>query len=206
MDLCFIIDSSGSIRDANPPDGSYDNYQLQLEFVNKLVDLFTIGSDATRVGAVVFSDSVNLVFSLETYTDAQSVKDAILNIPHLNQRTNTPEAFKVTRTECFNVATGDRPNVPNLAIFISDGKPWPPETRTEPAKFEAEALKDSGAFLLVIGITEGIDMEFLQTISSPPQIQGQTYFRADDFTGLAPIQRAVGEGTCETITGTNSFE
>ncbi len=33
IDLCIVIDSSGSIRDNNPSDGSYDNWSLMLNFV-----------------------------------------------------------------------------------------------------------------------------------------------------------------------------
>ena len=196
VDLCFIIDSSGSITDDDP-----GNWNLQLNFVANLLNFFTIAPDATRVGAVVFSETVNLAFSLDTYTDAQSVKNAILVLDHMNGETNTPEAFRVATNECFNDARGDRPKVHNLAIFISDGKPHPPETRTEPAKAEAQALKDSGAFVLAIGITEDIDMEFLRTVSSPPQIEGQSYFRADEFNALDALLRVVGEGTCEIIEG-----
>ncbi len=49
VDLCFIIDSSGSIRDNNPSDGSYDNWLLQLEFLTSIVRAFTIGPDDTQV-------------------------------------------------------------------------------------------------------------------------------------------------------------
>ena len=111
MDLCFIIDSSGSIRDNNPPGGTPDNWDLQLRFLSGLVDLFTIGPTATKVGAVVFSEQVNLVFTLDTFTDAQSIKDAILGLTYLGQTTNTPEGLKVTREQCFNQGNGDRPGV-----------------------------------------------------------------------------------------------
>ena len=202
VDLCFIFDSSGSIKDANPDDGSCDNWDLQLKFTADLVDLFTIAPDATRVGAVVFSENVNLVFSLDTYTDAESVKDAIRKISHLNGRTNTPEAFRKTTKDCFNRATGDRSNVDNLAIFISDGKPYPPQTRTKPAKIEAEALKMTGARVISVGITNNISEDFLQSVSSPPQIEGQSYFKVANFRALNTIRKAVGEGTCKKIIGT----
>ena len=200
VDLCFIIDSSGSIRDNNPDDGSYDNWELQQEFLSQLVDLFTIGPDATKVGAVVFSEQVTLEFSLDTYTDAQSIKDAIRSIAYLGQTTNTPDGLRVTREQCFNQANGDRANVQNLAIFISDGVPFP-AFRRDPAIVEAEALKGS-AIVIAIGVTDVIDLDLLRTISSPPQLEGQNYFTATDFTALGEIRRAVGEGTCQVITGT----
>ena len=36
VDLCIVIDSSGSISDNNPSDGSYDNWKLTLEFVQEV--------------------------------------------------------------------------------------------------------------------------------------------------------------------------
>ena len=33
LDLCLIFDSSSQIRDRNPLDGSYDNFNLMKEFV-----------------------------------------------------------------------------------------------------------------------------------------------------------------------------
>ena len=64
LDLCFILDSSGSIRDNNPPNGAYDNYDLLLTFVNRILDAFTIARDKTRVGVVLFSEKVELVITM----------------------------------------------------------------------------------------------------------------------------------------------
>ena len=197
MDLCFIIDSSGSIRDNNQ--GNIDNWSLQLEFLSRLVDLFTIGTDATKVGAVVFSEQVNLAFSMDTYTDAQSIKDAILNLAYLGHTTNTPEGLRVTREQCFNQGNGDRPNVQNLAIFISDGVPFPAD-RKDPAIREAEALKRVSS-VIAIGVTNVIDRDLLRSISSAPQREGQNWFVAVDFSELSIIRRSVGEGTCEVVAG-----
>ncbi len=36
MDLCIVLDSSDSIREQNPADGSYDNWQLVLNFVKQV--------------------------------------------------------------------------------------------------------------------------------------------------------------------------
>ena len=155
---------------------------------------------ATNVGAVVFSEQVNLVFSMDTFTDAKSVKDAINGIAYFGQTTNTPDGLKVTRQQCFNAANGDRHNVQNLAIFISDGVPYP-ANRRDPAIVEAQALKDVGVSVIAIGVTDIIDKDLLRIISSPPQIEGQNYFVAVDFTDLGTIRRAVGEGTCDVIEG-----
>ena len=199
VDLCFVIDSSGSIRDNNPLGGP-DNYELQLQFLANLVGAFTIGPDATRVGAVIFSEEVILEFPLSQYDNTQSIVQALLASPYLGQTTNTPEALRVTRTQCFSASNGDRPNVENLAIVVTDGVPYPPNRRA-PALDEARALRNSGIAVITVGITDAIDREFLQEMSSPPQLEGQNFFAATGFGTLNEIRRNVVEGTCETIEG-----
>ncbi len=36
LDVCILIDSSGSIRDSNPEDESYDNWAIVLNFVKQV--------------------------------------------------------------------------------------------------------------------------------------------------------------------------
>ena len=198
MDLCLIIDSSGSIRDNNPPGGTPDNWQLQLEFLANLVDAFSVGPDATRVGAIVFSEQVRLAFTLDRYTSASEVERAILDLSYVGQTTNTPEALIQTRLQCFNQATGDRPDVVNLAIIVTDGLPFP-DNRRAPAIQEATALRDSGVTMIAVGVTDVIDKDFLKQMSSPPQVEDQNYFTAPDFASLSRVASTVVEGTCEAV-------
>ena len=177
-----------------------DNYELQLEFLADLVGAFSIGSDATRVGAIIFSEQVILEFTLSQYDNKEAIVEALLASPYLGQTTNTPEALRQTRLQCFNAATGDRPNVPNLAIVVTDGVPFPADRRT-PALDEAMALRDTGASIISIGITDAIDEDFLKGMSSAPQLLGQNYFTATNFDVLNEIQKTVVEGTCETLEG-----
>ena len=169
-----------------------------------MVNLFKIGPDDTRVGAVVFSDDARLEFTLDTYTNAISVKNAIMDITYLNKTTtNTEEAFIVAREQCFNFANGDRPNIQNLAIIISDGRPEP--FSVSAAVAAAQSLKDrpTAAIVLAIGVTDMIDKNFLQDISSLPQIENQNYFTTADFNTLGTIRREVSAATCEVIKGKN---
>ena len=139
-------------------------------------------------------------FFLSTYDSSSDIEQAILSTAYLGQTTNTPEALLQTRTQCFNAANGDRPDIPNLALVVTDGVPFPPDRR-QPALDEAQALKDTGAAVISIGITDNIDLDFLREMSSRPQLENQNYFTATDFGVLNEIQRNVVEGTCETLEG-----
>ena len=199
MDLCLIIDSSGSIRDNNPPDGSRDNWNLQLEFLASLIDLFTIGPTDTKIGAVVFSEEASVAFDLDTYRKALYVKYAILGLEYIGTTTNTPEGFKVTREQCFSPANGERPRVLNLAIIITDGVPFP-AVRFDSALREAKLLKQI-ATVIAIGVTDFVNVDLLKSFSSPPQIENQNWYKSVSFTNLNLITRSVGIGLCQTWQG-----
>ena len=51
-DVVFVVDSSGSIRDNNPPDNSYDNWSLTLAFISDIVDRLPVDSGNVSVGLV----------------------------------------------------------------------------------------------------------------------------------------------------------
>ena len=174
-----------------------------MQFLSSLVGAFTVGQDATRVGAVVFSEQVILEFALNTFDNVADVKRAIESIAYLGQTTNTPAALTQTRTDCFSAANGDRPDIDNLAIMVTDGVPFP-ANRRDPAIAEAQALRNAGVTMISIGVTDVIDPEFLKEMSSPPQLQDKNFFIAASFTALTEIAKTVVEGTCEAVKG-NAF-
>jgi len=57
------------------------------------------------------------------------------------------------RTEIFNVANGDRPDVPNVALLITDGIPTR-EFRQLPN--EVRRIKDSGTRIVTVGVTKEV--------------------------------------------------
>ena len=101
------------------------------------------GAKDAQIGVVVFSESAQLEFALNSYATKQDVCTAIENIPYVGATTNTPEALRITRTECFSEENGDRPAARNVAIIITDGVPYP-EDRRNPAIDEAQLLMSSG--------------------------------------------------------------
>ena len=191
LDLCLIIDSSGSIRDNNPPGGSPDNWELELEFIANLAAGFSVRQDDTRVAALVFSEEVGLVFPLNRFNSISEVQEAIRNIPYLGQTTNTPEALHQASIQCFNADNGDRDDVENVIIIVTDGVPFPAERRT-PALSEAWRLKDKGTRIYTIGITDVVDEEFLSGISS-----GNNYFPVRNFQELEGLEEIISEQICE---------
>ena len=195
VDICILVDSSESIREANPPDMSFDNWQLVLNFINNIVDEFPIGDHGARIGVVSFSFTAQLEFPLNRYNTKDQIKEAVRRIPYLNNWTNTADALTVARTECFRTPSGDRPQAKNVAIVITDGIPNIKPHLVGP---EADALRRSSVTMLAVGITNGVNEETLRTLSSPPQLRGQNFFTSPDFQSLDGVLQDLVPQTCVT--------
>lgn len=195
VDLVFVLDSSGSIRDQNPTDNSYDNWALLLQFAVNVVDRLSISSSKTRVGVVKFSDVGENIFYLNDYTDKQSIINRIQTISYSGANTNTSGGLRVMRTQQFIVNRGDRPNVQNIAIVVTDGESTFDKTLTIP---EAEAARQAGIRVYSVGITSAINEIELKGMASMPQELDRQYWVSTDFRVLSNIVDAVVSETCTT--------
>jgi Mg-chelatase subunit ChlD len=193
-DIVFVIDSSGSIRDQNPRDGSYDNWELLLNFMVKIVDMLNIGSNQVRIGAVKFSTYAESVFHLNQYSDKTSLKAAIKDINYLDGHTNTSGGIRIMNDVEFRSGKGDRPNIQNIAIIITDGVSTRDVAQTVP---EAIRARNRGIKIYSVGITKGINEKELKEMSSLPQQENKNYFKAADFRSLEKVALAIMNDACD---------
>ena len=199
-----MLDSSSSIRETNPSDGSYDNYRLLLQFVARIIDSLDIGHDRTRVGLVSYSDIAENIFFLNRFYSKQDLIDAVYNIEYKGSSTNTSGAIREMHYTQFSEQNGNRPNVQDIAIVILGGTATVDQNRLLPNSMAAQI---SGIRMLSVGITGVAGMPFwrssdltifdeLQMISAPPQTEGVTYWTSTDFTMLDDLVDDVERGSC----------
>lgn len=188
-DLVFVVDSSGSINDKNPM-----NWDLVLSFIAGLCATFTIGQDAVRVGLVEYSENARNIFFLNQYYDIASLTSAIRNTPYLGSYTNTSGGIRVMHQEQFVLGRGDRPDVDNIAIVVTDGESNLDQTRTV---LDAQAAQAAGIQMFSIGITSAVNLQELQSISSPPQQMNRNWFQSEDFNTLTAVMQQVLTPICE---------
>jgi len=192
-DIVFVVDSSGSIRDANPADGSYDNWALTLNFIKTFVEKLTIGPSFAQIGMVVYSGEAYNVFYLNTYSnDKTALLAAIEATPYMGSYTNTSGALKVTNYEQLTAQHGDRADKENIVVIITDGVPNKDVDETVP---QAELLSTK-AKVYAVGVTDAIDEALLKSLSSQPQMLGDNYFMAADFQALSAVEVAISSATC----------
>jgi collagen type VI alpha len=194
IDIAFVIDQSGSITDKNPPNGAYDNWELIKDFVINIVDYFNVAYDETRVGAVTFGNQGIVRFYLSNYTSKSDIFRAIRTIPAGIGQTNTYEGLQKMRRDVFNEKNGDRPDVPNVGVVITDGESNINDWLTVG---EAEAARSQGIKLFSVGVTNDVNLQELRDISSYPHEEGKNFWRTPNFTSLNNIIESLQRETCE---------
>ena len=162
-DIVYVLDTSGSINAANP-----DNYRLMQNFINLVIQNLEFGVNGAYHGLVQFGNLAYNRFFLGTFTNKQDLVDGVAQVAYFtdNQQTNTQSALNKMTYDQFQLAMGDRPNVPNYAIVLTDGRSNVFPENTVPT---AQLAKDQGTYIYAIGIGPDTDINELRDISSPPQ-------------------------------------
>lgn len=190
MELVFVIDSSESVGP--------DNFEIIKDFVMALVDRVTVGRNATRIGLVLYSLEVNLVFNLARYSTKEEIKLAIRNIPYMGEGTYTGTAIRKATQEAF---FSSRVGVSKVAIVITDGQTDKREkVKLDLAVREAHAANIEMFALGIINTSDPTRNEFLQElnlIASDPDVEHM--FLIDDFNTL-PSKRTSHKHLCLTTT------
>ena len=113
IDVIFVIDASRNIGSAI--------FQQAKFFVSQMIDYFDVDGGLARVGACSYSANVVSSFNLNAHRTAANVKAAIMSLSYSGGNANTAAALAYVRTSMLTAAAGDRINVPNLIVILTDG-------------------------------------------------------------------------------------
>lgn len=197
VDIVFVVDSSGSIRD-NSRDKPWDNWDLLVEFLYDIVDKLPIGQDKTHVGMVIFSNSANEEFDLDDYYDKAAMLTAITEMKNKYKGGNTNTQQGLTVMEgMFDGIRGDRADAQNIAIVVTDGISTVNPELTIP---NAQRAIGNGIEIFSIGITDGVNIPELQGMSSAPQKLDENWFYSTDFQVLSDSISNILTGVCSSAT------
>ncbi|KAL3856134.1 hypothetical protein ACJMK2_015327 [Sinanodonta woodiana] len=199
-DIVFVIDSSSSIWEPY--------FKQQLQFVQQMVNTFDVSQKKTRIGAINFSNRVVREFHLKTHDSKERVLSAISEVEYTaGDSTNTNEALMVLRTEYFTEMSGDRSDIPNIAILLTDGE----STLMADTVSEANLNKERGVSIFAVGIGHNVNQEELTLIASAPKadfmyiLENVTELQTEAFTQLISlkackiIKNDTDEGMCKRI-------
>jgi collagen type VI alpha len=146
-----------------------------------IVEKLEIGSSQARVGIVVYSDSAQSIFYLNSYFDKSQMIDAINRIDYIGSSSNLVAGLQEMIYWQFTMDYGDRPDVPNVAILITDSLSSVDAVNMLP---EVEAAKNKGIHRIAVGITGAVDENTLKAISSEPHVHGTSYWMISNFLVL----------------------
>ncbi len=184
-DILFIVDSSGSIQEVDE-----SNWDKMLTFIKDIVTAFGSTGGDFRFALVDFSSNAIVEFYFDTHTNVNDILNAIDGITYFGGRTDIADGFQTAREGVLS-QRGDRNNVPNLVILITDGVPNDRISDTQP---QANLVKQTGAQVVTVGITDAVDVDLLRALASAPS----DYIASPSFADLSNIVRTLVGASCKT--------
>src|SRR6218665_3781673 len=190
LDLVLILEESSSIIFSDPDAWVRDI----LGFLNNFLKDFNVSQSETRVAAVGFSDTAQILFDFYRYNTTEQLLPAIRRLPFAGGQTNTAAGLRVAASLFSNKT---RTNVVNVAFLITDGIPSGVDKDKTPA--EADNLRSQGVEVFVVGISDevGRNDENVKIIASMPT--ASHYFYVDMFTDLQTIVKNLTTGVCNAL-------
>jgi Mg-chelatase subunit ChlD len=184
VDLVFVLDSSTSVGQSN--------FDKMKDFLKTFLHSAAIDSGDVRVGILSYSTTVTIEFHLNQYNSKQELFTAIDDIPWRYGSTNTADALQTMHETMFSALHGDRPNIRNIAIVITDGVSNINQPRTQT---EAKNGKEKNIHIYVIGI--GLtEMEEVNGIASFPA--SANAFAVKNFDELEGLDEKIFQSICES--------
>ena len=171
-------------------------------FVNALVDSFTIAENGVRFSVIEYSDKAKVVIPLNRFYDANQLKSAIGQIQASGGASNTDKALETALREGFSSQNGARPGAPKTLILITDGK-----SAGEKSLEEAVLpLRKNGVVVHVVAIgDEASDPDVTSIAASGEYVEEVD--KADDITSVFPgLVRKINENLDKGITLTADLD
>ena len=158
LDLVFVVDSSGSIEFA-----AAGNWNRMLTYIQDSVSGFRFGTDDVRVGLVRFSNNGNVEFYLDDYKDLDEMLTRIGQVGYIGGTTNTADGIQLANEMLFSGTGGDRPDVDNVMVVVTDGYA---NERAGETIDEARKARRLGIRIIAVGVSDEIDIDELEAIAS----------------------------------------
>ena len=190
IDIGFALDASGSMGSRS--------FAKEREFVIDMLKQFDLSREETNAGVIVYSLHSKLVIKLNEFYDLERFRKAlntrspwktgrqVARMRHkwMNHQTRIDRALRMASFEFFTKHNGDRPNVRNVLIFLTDGIQNPPAKR--PLEYFARPLLNNKVNIIAVGFGKSQRDELLKIASG------------EDYTlsykgGVEVLEKAVGE-------------
>jgi Mg-chelatase subunit ChlD len=190
-DVMLAIDLSGSMNNDgdNPPQPVTDTLQAAGKFASSL-------KSRDQIALVTFATKADLIASLSEDNDVVAATITSLEIDPIEETgfTNTLDAFQVASTEF--ASERQNPNARKVLVLLTDGLPTTSgdEDIVTNTALAAQALSQSGVEVYAIGLGQGVDKQFVQSLASGEE---NIYF-APSGAELESIYQEITTSLCES--------
>uniref|UniRef100_A0A4W5RXV3 VWFA domain-containing protein n=1 Tax=Hucho hucho TaxID=62062 RepID=A0A4W5RXV3_9TELE len=176
-DVLFLIDSSGSINNAD--------FQKMKVFMQSIINKSDIGLDKVHVGIIQFSTSQQMIFPLNKYNDKEGMLQDLQTMQQISGDTHTGEALSYT-SQFFDPPKGGRTNVKQFLIVVTDG-----EAQDE-VKSPAKKLQDKGVIIYTIGVVNANNTQLLEISGAQERV-----YSVNDFDALKALDSQLALAVCD---------
>ena len=149
----------------------------QKEFVKNLLNAFTISNTDTRLGFMKYGREAKIVYTLRELTSLRNAYVGLDDITLDNPGYNMLSVLKQAKTKFFQPSFGARQNAPKSLFIFNNGASGILESDL---KEEADALRDMGVKIVVLGVGGDTDPDELKVIAS----NRDAYFFVDDLPNI----------------------
>lgn len=180
-DIYFVLDGSNSIWP--------EDFKVQLQFVNNVIDVLDVTHGNTRVGVIVYSTQIHPIIMIDSGMTRSQIKRQVNAIKYVSGRTNTSDALRFVRQYGFSKER-TRENAVKLAIILTDGI----SRRPLLTKKESNLCRDQGIHLFAVGIGNKVDKTELKRIANDPD--HKFMFHVDSYQALNRIRDFLAITAC----------
>ncbi|KAL4222984.1 von Willebrand factor type A domain [Mactra antiquata] len=148
-DVMFLLDSSNDVGQTH--------FRSVEHFAMDIINDLDIGENKTQVGVITFN---TYPYIRQTLNDSKlHLLNVVNQIPYYSGTRETDRALELLRLEGYHV---DRYEAPNVVIIITNGK----FHNTFLARRSADAVKQSGIEVFVVGVGSNVNKDELEYMAS----------------------------------------
>ena len=140
LDVGIVVDSSSSVRRVN--------FEKVKQFLIDLVAKMHVSHNNTHVGVIHYNHRpiLDWDFKADVAQNLHLLKAALLALKYQPGGTRTDKAMDFAEKALFNVAHGERLNVPDILLVITDGKTSPGSKPYKDVVKPFQVTKSSSSF------------------------------------------------------------
>jgi len=182
FDVIIALDISDSVDEPE-----FDNLQ---SFVVEVIATLNIGPNDSLVGVIVFAKKSRFVINLNEYYDSALLRKAINDLPLKTEKgTRFIRVLKLLKDSENDETIGFRPDFPNVAVIVTDGRAR--DNQTELEMEAAEFHRSSNFTVYTVGVqgNRGADLKELQIIAGNNATDiNATAFLIEDLNNRAAFE------------------